>query len=58
MRCPFRMAALDHPDTCDPKCAWLVKATTGDYDWKSVCAMTLIGKDTYRVPMNRLEDEG
>lgn len=22
MRCPLRMKALDHPDTCDPECAW------------------------------------
>ena len=21
-KCPFRMRALDHPDTCDPRCKW------------------------------------
>ena len=24
MKCPFRMKALDHPDTCDKECAWLI----------------------------------
>lgn len=22
-KCPLRMKALDHPDTCDPRCMWL-----------------------------------
>ena len=24
MRCPFRVAAFDRDESCDPECAWLV----------------------------------
>lgn len=27
MRCPFRVKSHDFPDTCDPKCAWLMSMT-------------------------------
>ena len=50
------MAALDHPNTCDPECAWLVKAKAGS-EWLTICAVVLVGKDVDRAPMNWLKDE-
>lgn len=41
-RCPFRMKGFDQPDTCDEKCAWLMRVI--DYDQRNsrVCAMSVI----------------
>ena len=41
-RCPFRMKGFDQPDTCDEKCAWLMRVI--DYDQRNsrACAMSVI----------------
>ena len=38
MKCPFRMKAFDHPDTCDKECALLIKDTDGYMN----CALVVI----------------
>lgn len=40
MRCPFRVAALDHPDECDSACAWLM--TDSDEPDMHACAIAVI----------------
>ncbi len=43
-RCPFRVKALDHPDTCDPLCAWLM--TDSDEPYMHACAVADIASST------------
>ena len=40
MKCPFRMKALDHPDTCDPECALLIMNMR---TLKKFCSLASIG---------------
>ena len=44
MRCPLRIRAFDQPDTCDPKCAWLV-AEDGAHYHARMCALTALAVD-------------
>ena len=43
-RCPFRVAAIDLPDTCDPSCAWLM--TDSDEPEMHACAIAVIASRT------------
>ena len=49
-RCPFRMKALDHPDTCDEMCAWLM--TDVDEPDMHACAVAVIASRTGEQPDN------
>ena len=40
-RCPFRVAAFDQPDTCDPGCAWLVDSPHGG----KACSVTVLAEN-------------
>lgn len=31
MKCPYRMRAFDHPDTCDAECAWFLEYDSGPF---------------------------
>lgn len=44
MRCPFRVAALDHPDECDSACAWLIDDACSNDSPRRVCAVTAIAE--------------
>ena len=48
MKCPFRMRALDHPDTCDPDCALLVSASYVERggEWVEAYGCALVGEYT------------
>lgn len=48
MRCPFRVAALDHPDECDKECAWLM--TDSDEPEMHACAIAVIASRTGEQP--------
>lgn len=39
IRCPFRVRAHDDPDTCDPKCSWLMA-----YEDRRACAVAIIAR--------------
>lgn len=41
MCCPFRVRAHDAPDTCDPKCSWLMA-----YEDRRACAVAIIARAT------------
>ena len=51
MRCPFRMRAFDHPDKCDPRCAWLMEDMR---DSSLQCAVAMMAEKPYTVPVNRI----
>lgn len=43
MKCPFRMKALDNPDTCDHACAWCMTLPDGKTgNPHRVCAVAVI----------------
>ena len=42
MRCPFRIAAFDRDESCDPRCAWLM---LNENEFKA-CAIAVIAMRT------------
>jgi len=61
MKCPLRMRSFDQPDTCDERCAWLVRlAETFGEPKKTylVCAMAADTSDhtIVKSPANWIEE--
>ena len=54
MRCPFRVAAFDQPNTCDKECALLIKDTDGYMN----CALVVIAtKAPNLFAVNHMKEE-
>lgn len=57
-KCPlkFRLYQFEGSQECDPECMWLVDVYPEILDGNDrlrVCAMTLVGKNASRAPVNR-----
>ena len=62
VKCPlkYRLQQFEGGEECDPECAWLVDLHVGEWcdnEPMKVCAVTLVGRDDFRKPVNPLEEE-